>query len=251
MSKLAKLGQDNEVETEKDSLGFTGVLPSDLYNAVINAAFITETSSGAMAFNVHFTTEQGQPYREIFYITSSDAKGNKEYYVNKKTGVKHYLPGYNQANSLCLLTTGFEIADMETEEKVIDLYDFEEQAEVPTEVDMVTALNDKFVILGIVEIHKNKSVKNDNGDYVDTNEIRKFNEIDKIFGGDSDEEDFYGKTTYEIRNELDGSFKDKWLKKWEGKVKNQYKEIVGKKSRNVKRTNNTPGEKKKKLFGKK
>lgn len=208
------LTTDNDIQEEKDTLGGFQPLESDLYPLTITVAYGSTAKSGAMAVNIHFETEDGKELRQTFYVTSGTAKGKKNYYENKKTGKKHFLPGFNMANNLCLLTVGKPLSKQVTEDKVINLYDSDQGKEVPTTVKAITALKDQKILAGVLKqivdkVEYDESAK----EYKPTGETRLNNEADKFFRLRD------GLTVQEIRGkQTEAVFKDKWIGKWKDQV---------------------------------
>ncbi len=182
MSKLSDLTMTDDIQEAGDSVGgkFDPV-NSGLYKLKIVSAYLMESTNGASGVALDFETEDGQSIQETIYITSGKAKGQKHYYIDKK-GDKQYLPGFNQINALSLLTAGKNINKLETEEKIIDVYDFNAKARLPTKVDMLMALVDKPVLAGIFKKIVDKRVLDpETSKYVPTGETRTINEVDKFF----------------------------------------------------------------------
>lgn len=221
MSLLSGLTTSNDIAAEKDSVGGGFVLDSNVYNFTIKLAYLQKAASDAMALVVHLTTEDNKDVRQQFWMTSGKEKGCKNYFVDKK-GEKQYLPGFNMANSLCLLTVGKEISQMETETKVVNLYSSEAKAEVPTNVEMLTELLGKQVLGGLIKQVVDKTAKDAAGNYQPTGETREENELDKLFR----ERD--GKTTAEILAQApEAVFIETWKKKWVGQVKDKSTKTAG------------------------
>ena len=224
MSLFTTLNQSTptDINEETDNLGGFSPLDSALYGLTIKLAFITFAASKAMCMNVHFETENKQELRQQFYVTSGEAKGCKNFYVNKK-GEKFFLPGFNQANALCLLTLALPLGDMVTELKTINLYDHTAGKEVPTNVEMITALIGHKIIGGVIKQIEDKNKKNEEtGEYEATGETRTANEVDKFF------RDRDGMTVPEIKAKATESvFKDKWADKWTGQVKDKSTGVAG------------------------
>jgi hypothetical protein len=214
---MAGLATDNSIKNETDSLGGFQVFDSGLYTVKIEKAFITFAKSKAMAFNVWVKTPDGKSLQQIMYVTSGEAKGCKNHYVNKKTGEKHYLPGFNTANAICLLSIGKELASLDTEPGLVELYGEK------TKVELIPALVGQEITLGVIKQLVDKRAKNqETGEYEATGESRSENEIDKVFRAKD------GLTTTEIRAKIDVSvFRDKWLEKWEGQVKDKTTDATG------------------------
>ncbi len=217
MSFLKNLKSDDTIQNESDNLGGGGLLESNTYLLEIKLAYITTADSGAVALNIRANTEDGKEIRQQLWMTSGTAKGCKNYYEDKN-GEKKYLPGFLTANALALLTTGKEISDQDTEEKVVALWSSTAKAEVPTKVPMLMDMLGKQVIAGIIKQTVDKTAKSPSGEYVLTGETKEENEIDKLFQAST------RRTTAEIRAGAEtGVFIDSWKAKWEGKVKNKAK----------------------------
>lgn len=221
MSLLSGLTTSNDIAAEKDSVGGGFVLDSNIYNFTIKLAYLQKAASDALSLVVHLTTEDNKEVRQQFWMTSGKEKGCKNYYVDKN-GDKQYLPGFNMANSLCLLTVGKEISQMETETKVVNVYSKEASAEVPTNVEMLTELLGKQVLGGLIKQVVDKTAKDATGAYQPTGETREENELDKLFR----ERD--GKTTAEILAQApEAVFIETWKKKWVGQVRDRTTKQAG------------------------
>jgi hypothetical protein len=221
MSLLANLSTDSTISEEKDSVGGSGgPLESGLYAATVALAYITKASSGALGLVLNLKTEAGKEIRQTLWMTSGTAKGGKNYY--EKDGEKHYLPGFNHANSLALLTVGKEISSLETETKVVNVYSAEAKSEVPTKVEMLMDLIGKEILVGLIKQTVDKTKKNDHGIYEPTGETRDENDIDKLFRARD------RMTTAEIRAQAEkATFVDTWSSKWTGNTKNKAKGASG------------------------
>jgi len=219
MSSLKSFTSDESIANERDSVGGGGVLESGLYPATIKLAYITKSSGGATGVVLQAETDQGRKIGETIYISSGTAKGCKNYY--EKDGQKHYLPGFLIAQSIALLAAGKELADLDTEQKVAKIYDFDAKAEVPTKVEMIMDLINKPILLGVIKQTVDKNVKQ--GDvYVPSGETRDVNTIDKAFRA-SDR-----MTTAEIRAQAtEATFADTWAKKWTGVVQDKSTKTAG------------------------
>jgi len=217
MGILNSLACDDTVIEEKDSLGGYTTLESAVYPMRVKLAFITLSAGKAMALNVHFEGTKKEQLKSQFYMTSGESKGCKNWYINKKTQEKHYLPGFNQANALCLLTVGKEVSSLETSKKVINLYDPEQRKEVPTEVDMLMDLINKDIYAGVLNQLVDKREKDPNtGEYKPTGETRNENEVDKFFRAKDK------LTVLEIKaKSKEPAFMNKWVEKWSGIVKDK------------------------------
>ena len=218
MSILSALASDSTIEQEKDSVGGNSVIESGLYNFKVAMAYVTKSAGGAMGLVLSLKNGSNREVRQTLWMTSGTAKGAKNYY--EKDGEKHFLPGFNLANSLCLLTAGKEVSAMDTETKVVNVYSPEVKSEVPTKVEVLMDLIGKEVLVGLIKQTVDKTKKNDLGVYVATGETRDENEIDKLFRAED------RMTTAEIRAQATESvFADTWESKWTGKTRDKAKGV--------------------------
>jgi hypothetical protein len=226
MNMLANLKLDDGVDgEEKDVLGGRSLLDSDAYPATITMAYMSESEGGAKALNITAMTEDGKEIRGAIYVTSGRAKGQKPTY--EKDGKTYPLPGYLLVNSLCQLATGKEISQLETEDKVIKLYNYEAKAEIPTTVPVVVELLQKQVVIGLLKqiVDKTKETSPGSKVYVPTGETREENEIDKFFCA---RDGFENLTLTEVKTKAAGGevaepFYASWIEKNKGQVRNKAK----------------------------
>ena len=196
-------------------------LKSNIYQAKIEVAYATKSKNGAMGFVVKFAVDSGEDkprtLTQTFWVSNREGK---TYYLDKE-GNPHNLAGFNHANQLSSLLTGKGLKDLAFEERQVMLYNAEVKKEALTAVPVASELLDATVALAVIERKVNKQEKS--GDtYVDTNEERIINEIEKVFLI-SDE----GKAvTYdEVRDGLEPVFASKWLEKWQDKVDDRFNEV--------------------------
>lgn len=217
-----QLEADVEVQNEDVLGGGSFILDTGLYPMVIDNAFFDKSQGGAMNVNLHLKRKNGgnQVYRHTIYITSGDAKGNKPYYVGKDKK-KHPLPGYSQVDQISKITAELPISQVSPEKKLVKLYDFEAKAEVPREVPVITEMVGQEILIGMHKCRENKRA-NQNGAWVDTNEARDFNEINKVFFPD-------GYTVTEKAAEADeAAFVKKWAEANAADyVKDSFKPVAG------------------------
>lgn len=218
MSFLSTLTSDDSIANEKDVIigGGPRLLDSGIYSGKVVHAYVNKSAGGAIGLNV-LLDFNGTQLRQTFWMTSGTAKGCKNYY--EKDGQKNYLPGFILANSLCLLTVGQEINKLETEKKVIPLWNSETKSEVPTQVDMLTDLIGKEIVAAVFRQIVDKTAKNAaTGAYEPTGETREENEVDKFFRARD------RMTTAEIRAQAEeASFVNTWAEKFGGKTRDRSK----------------------------
>lgn len=214
MSQFANLKTKENMTLDTDTIagGRRGPLESGVYDAKINLAYLDKSQGGATALHITFETDQGD-VRQTIWMTSGDAKGNKNTYTDKE-GNEQYLPGFSMANSIALLTVGKEIADVIEEtgaDKTIKLWDFDAKAELPTEKFVIVGLLNESIKIGIRKQIVDKNQKNADGNYVPTGETREINELEKVF------RDRDGMTVPEILAQADEAvFINTWKERFTG-----------------------------------
>jgi hypothetical protein len=225
------LKTDKTIESDGDNLGGSNFAPqeSGIYAGCnIKLAYGTESAGKAKALNLLLETADGKEIKQQLWMTSGEAKGCLNYYMGKnpttgKKDLKKYLPGFEMANHLCMMTLNKEISAVTPENKTIMLYDYSQGKEVATEVQMVTELLGKKITIGVIKQVVDKNVKDPaTGDYVPSGETREENEIDKFFHHPS------GLTVSEATAKMtEPVFMDKWAEKWTGVTKDKTKKIKG------------------------
>lgn len=174
MSLFGKLTNEG-LEESQDRLGGFSPLDTDIYTGTIKAAYAGESQGGAMSVSL-IVDVGGKEYRETLYVTN---KKKENFFLNQQDK-KVPLPGFTVVDDICLITTGKPLADQDSEEKVINIYDFDAKREVPKSVPMLTGLLGQKISLGIVKQLENKNVKQGD-EYVPSAETREINVIDKVF----------------------------------------------------------------------
>ncbi|WP_370242942.1 hypothetical protein [Marisediminitalea sp.] len=177
---LANLKTKDSISVDQDRVGGRRILDTDVYGLTIELAYLTLSAKNAYALNIQAKTEDGATVNQQFWMTSNEDKGCKNTYVDNN-GDEQYLPGFQMANTLALLTAGCEIAEVETAEKTINLYNPELKKEAPTKVTMFMGMLGKQVKAGIQRQTVDKRVKNEAGQYVPSGETVDVNEIVKFF----------------------------------------------------------------------
>lgn len=220
MSLLSTLTTNEAIANEKDVVGGGGsrILETGVHAMKVVYAYVTKSAGGAIGMVLNLKSDAGQELRQTLWMTSGTAKGCTNFYTDKN-GDKQYLPGFILANSLCLLTVGQEISGLDTEQKVIPLYNAEAKSEIPTKVDMLTDLVGKDILAAVFKQTVDKTKKNETtGLYEPTGETREENEIDKFFRARD------RMTTAEIRAQAEKAvFVDTWAEKWTGKTRDRSK----------------------------
>jgi len=215
------LKTDNTIKSDADIIGGYSVLDTNCYDFTIELAYVDTSRGGAMSFNLHLKDTMGNTLRNTQWMTSGTAKGGNNFYIDKQSGEKRYLPGFTQANNICLLACGKEISDLSTDDKVINLYDFKQRKEVPVTKQVITSLLNEQITVGVIRQTVDKTANTGTPEqpvYAPTGEVRDENEIDKCFRTSD------GLTVNEVKAEAtEATFKQKWLDKNKGITRNKAK----------------------------
>lgn len=193
------------LERTEDRVGGFSTLPTDIYTGKIKAAYGSVSSSGAKAVNLIMDIN-GREYRETIYVTN---KEGKNYFITSQNH-KAMLPGFSIINNICLICTNKQLGELETEEKVLNVYDFEAKAEVKKNVPVITDLTGAEIEVAIEDVIENKREKK-GSDYVPTAETREYNRICNVFHPE------LHKTVNEAMDGKEAVFHDTWLEKNQGK----------------------------------
>lgn len=180
----------------------------------IETAFITKSTGGATAVNLHVATKEGDKRQFTIYISN---KKGETFYVDKKTSRKVMLPGYQLVNNICLAATGhgFQEVFKAAKMKTIELYDRESRKEIPQEVKTLVALHKKGLKLGII-----KTISNGYKNGKPTNDKREGNEIHMVFRKEDN------KTPKEHADGVESAAYAKWQEYWIGRDRNDWKEVA-------------------------
>ena len=206
-------------------------MESGVYPMEVEIAYLGQSQSGANSVTVHFKAEDGKVIRQTEWVTSGTAKGCKNFYeTTDREGnvVKRDLPGFARINGLAMLTAGIPVGQMDTEEKIVKLYDFDAGKEMPKAVQAITGLSGQKVIAGVLKKTVDKMSKNDAGEYVPNGETREVNEVDKLFCAHDGKE---GLTLNEVKAGVtpdeEGIFIKGWEEKWTGVTKDESTKDAG------------------------
>lgn len=206
------LTTDNLEQTEDRIGGFTPY-ESDIYTGPVKAFYAGQSDKGAKFVAVILDMGQGKEYSETIYVTN---RKGENFFLNKQDNTKKVpLPGFTLINDMSLVTCEKELAHLEWEDKVINLYDRDAGKQIPKSVPMCMEMIGKEVSLGITKNVESKRVKQGD-EYVATGEERMTNSIDKVFHTASHmtvPEATHGAET--------ATFWDKWLTANKGQVKDK------------------------------
>lgn len=242
-SKLFSNVKTEGVERSEDRTGSSfSLFESDIYEAIIKAAYITDAStSAAKALNLIFAIGDKE-YRETIWVTNKNGECS---FVDKRNGKNTFLPGWQMANDIAMMTAECEFADCEFEDKVIKLYNKELKQETPTSVPMCLGMLEQKLLIAIQKRIVNKQEKKDDGSYVDTNESKEENVLDKVFHPDTRQ------TLSEAIDGREAGFYDKWLDTNKGKTRDARKNKSGEASKPSAKATEASAKARPSLFGKK
>lgn len=201
---------------ERDTLGGFQLYDTDVYEFIIKTAYVEESKGGALGAVFLLETPDGRSYRETIYFTN---KKGETFFTNAKNETQ-FLPGYNLVNSITMLTIQTELADMETEERIVKVYDADAKAEINKTVDAFAELRDKTIKLAVEKQLQDKTEKVGD-DYVPTGETLERNAIVKAFHAEKNV------TLTEALAKLESEFMGKWLAKNKGNVIDKTKKDKG------------------------
>lgn len=219
MSLFNNITTDDSIAQEKDSLGGSRALESNVYDFKIKVAYVITAKSEAVGVVLDLETDAGEKLKVTEYVTSGKEKGCKNYY--ERNGEKHYLPGFNNINAVCLLTVGKELKDMDHEEKQVPIWNSEARAEKPTKVPVLTDLTGQYITIGVLReiVNKTKYDQASNTRSIVEGTVEQ-NVVDKVFRTKDH------KTVMEIRGQVEeAAFYPQWIEKNQGKDRNKVKDV--------------------------
>jgi len=174
-----KLAKEDAIDT--DFVGGGGLFDSDIYLAKIKTAF-TGKAANSEARNITLLLDlNGRELRSQTWVSN---KSGEVTYTDKQTKEIKNLPGFNQMNALALLVTGKNLGDLDAEEMVVKLYDFDAKKEIPQSVTCFTELHGETIAVAVQKQTVDKNEQNSAGDYVPSGETRDINVVVKFLDAD-------------------------------------------------------------------
>lgn len=202
---------DNNAQQDEDKIGYSPI-ESGIYKATIEMANGVVSAGGARGLRLVFKlTVEGKErtLTETFWFTT---KEGKTFSIDKKTGDRRMLGGYNHAQALAVLLCNKDFMQLPMEERLIKIKDN------PEKVPVFVNLLNKQVAIAVLKVKENARAQV-NGEYTNTNEVRYTNSIEKIF----DEKGFTHKERKDGTEQPE--FAKQWKERWEGKEKDNFKEV--------------------------
>ena len=167
------------VETERDVSGFAP-LPTGVYKGIMQLAYLDKSAGGAISVNL-LVKVGDRVVTQTIYISNKEGKYT---YKSKTDGKEQPLPGYSQIDSILHTVTGKGIAQQATEEKVINIYDYDAHKEVPSKRTVFIDTINKPVAVGIINVSEERTTK-ESGYTQGDGTFRNFNEFAKWFDPDN------------------------------------------------------------------
>jgi len=208
--ELANLKRDKSISKSQPMI--SGLMASDLYTMAVDTAYLEKSSGGALCVKISFVDRIGHKLNITEYVTSGDAKGNKNYF--EKNGKKFYLPGFDIINNICLLAAGRELGDIIATKKTMNIqaWDWKTRSMQTAPKEVLSDLIGKEIMLGVVQRKVNKQRKTAEGKYVPTAEIRNENAVSAVFRASD------GSLLEEIEAKTAPLYKDQWLATFKDKI---------------------------------
>ena len=202
---------DNNAQQDEDKIGYSPI-ESGIYKATIEMANGVVSAGGARGLRLAFkliAEGKERTLTETFWFTT---KEGKTFSIDKKTGDRRMLGGYNHAQALAVLLCNKDFMQLPMEERLIKIKDN------PEKVPVFVNLLNKQVAIAVLKVKENARAQV-NGEYTNTNEVRYTNSIEKIF----DEKGFTHKERKDGTEQPE--FAKQWKERWEGKEKDNFKEV--------------------------
>lgn len=212
------LALDTDVEAVKDVKGTNfGVIDSGIYTMKCAMAYIYTKPNGGIGLATEFKGD-GIVYKETLHLV----KPNGDAFYTTKANKKMPMMGLVVADAMAqvthdkiLMTLGSETV----QKKMVNVYNFDEGRDIPTEVDMIMGLVGQDMQLAILRKIENKATQASN--WKPTNEQKEYNAIDTVFQVDTN------LSAVEIINGAPSSQYAYWDGRNTGKTRNTFKEIKG------------------------
>ena len=218
---MGKFSMHDDIKLKETSLGGGSYLwDSGVYKTIVDMAYFDQSKGGAHSLNVTLLGEDGKKLKQTIWFTN---RKEEVHFINQK-GEKDYLPGYTLANNLALIITGEDINEAfeNSEKKMVNVYDFNEKKEKPTEKSVATSLLGKQIKAAVLKQTVNKRVNDGSGTYVDSAETRDENQLKEFYFPDSD------LTVVEkAKDATEALMMPKWAERNTGKTLNRVKEVTG------------------------
>ena len=165
------LKRDSSIQDNSDDIPApaSGILGSAVYPAVIDVAYTTKSSKDTTGIVFHFKLENGRDFKTTLWVMSATGE-----YKWEKDGRSGYWPGFLLFDEISTIVTG-KSCDLlnPPEDKIINIWNYQERKEKPTEAKVLTELQGGKINLAIL------AQKRDH--WEDSSKWVEQNELDKVF----------------------------------------------------------------------
>jgi len=204
-------------DTDTDVIGGGFLWDTGIYPVQVLLAYLDVSRNGAKCINFIFKrVSDSKELRHTIYITN---RNGDNFYVREN--VEHLLPGWLQVKSIYEIATGTSFDKANTQEKAVNIYDYDTKKESPQNREVLVDILNKPLVIGVHRMTVDKNVKNDSGEYVPSGEVRDVNEVNKAFHT----------TGLTVAEKTEGItepvFLNKWKATWGNKVINKSKGASG------------------------
>ena len=214
---MGLMGKVKSAKTEKteDRVGGFKIHPTDVYDAVVKSMYASKTDNGSIGVTLELdlfldpNSDKTTRFTTTQYVTNSEGEN---FYISTKDKKKYMNSSWLLIDAIAIFATDGDagLADLETE--IITVKKRKDGKEINVDVESYPEVEGLEIKVGIVAVNEPVSKKVD-GKYVDTDEMRDTNKLERIFNED-------GFTLLEWEDGLDKpEFMAKWLKEWKGKTK--------------------------------
>lgn len=219
---FAKYSDEGLEKVEDRVGGGYAAKDTDIYTGNIKQFYAGKSSGGADSVTVILSGGDfgNKEYRETLY--TSNKNGENSYAAKdkdgKETGKRSPLPGYTHANHMCIATVGKKLSEIDFEDKMVNIYDPEQQKELPKSVPVAIELIGQEVSVAILKTKEFKTEKDAQGNYAPKADgsTREVNTIEKVFNTK------HKMTISEAENgATEPQFWNAWLEKNKGTVRDK------------------------------
>ncbi|WP_028022219.1 hypothetical protein [Enterovibrio calviensis] len=219
MSLFAKAQQAaaNVKVEDKDTLGGSFTVPTDVYVGAIKMAYIDAWKSGALFVSIELALlidGKERAHKETITISN---KAGEFTYTDKQTGDKRPMPSFAMVDSLFRLASGKGFNEQTPSLKTVKTYDATLKTQVDSEREVFMDVLGKKIHIALTEQEVDKTTKDAmSGEYVPTGETRKENVLSKVFDAER-------RTSAEANAKTEPKFIEQWLEANRGKLVNRVK----------------------------
>ena len=216
MGLFSNVKSSTKTEKVTDRVGGFVIHETGVYEATLRRMYASKADSGSLGVTLEldlFTdpnSDKTTRMTKTIYVTNSEGEN---FFISQKDNKQYMNSGWLMIDAIANFATDGEagLAELETEEVFIKRT--VDGQETTVTVEGYPEVADLSLNIGLMKVNKPVSKKVD-GKWVDTEEMRDENEIERIFN-----EEGFTFLEWEA-NQLDApEFINKWEKEWKGKTK--------------------------------